>query len=147
VGHSSHCLIGLGVISSPLSVGIRADRICRVELYPENLFLTLADEPPSAFDEEGQVANVSVNSQVDDRNTQEEGDGVYTEEGDGVYTEEDEGNPKEEGLRVVAVQALFGPFFSMFIERPFNLIYVPHEMCPDQGSFFLPFPFLTNTWY
>lgn len=38
-------------------------------------------------------------------------------------------------VEVVAVQALFGPFFSSLIDKPFDLIYVPHEFCPSQCMF------------
>jgi hypothetical protein len=37
-------------------------------------------------------------------------------------------------VEVAAVQALFGPFFSAFIGHTFELIYVPHELCPGQGA-------------
>jgi hypothetical protein len=37
-------------------------------------------------------------------------------------------------LEVSAVQALFGPFFSSLVGHSFELIYVPHELCPDQGT-------------
>jgi hypothetical protein len=37
-------------------------------------------------------------------------------------------------VEVAAVQALFGPFFSAFIGHTFELIYVPHDLCPGQGA-------------
>lgn len=43
-------------------------------------------------------------------------------------------------LNVIAVQALFGPFFSGYIGHTIHLIYVPHEMCHDQGNQHFPSP-------